>query len=180
MKNMREYRLNKYNAVISIWTRWDESYWTSFNIFVLVISLFVAGYAQIFGLHKILACITCSAGIIVSILWLYILNKKYINILWAEEVGKELEKKIFSYFTNRGCFTKGEDFNDFIKNNQFISPLQKKFTTQHSGYIASLIFPLTIIEFWSIMLGVTIGQIIVENSTILSLIKNFTNLIHLI
>ncbi|UCF12785.1 MAG: hypothetical protein JSW06_00630 [Thermoplasmatales archaeon] len=100
--------LRRYEILVNIWKRWDESYWTSFYIFILIIGLLFAGFAHIYDKTKLLALILCLAGILISSIWLFILHKKLTHIYLAEKEGRKLEKIIFDNESNQGlplgCF----------------------------------------------------------------------------
>ena len=153
-------RIEQYTSIISIWERWDESYWSSFNMFVLIITLLVAGFSQLVN-NKPIAAVVCLVGISMSISWLFILNRKFFIILIAESIGRTLETEI----KLQGCFLLSDYEKNKIKENTsniIFNKWQKSFAKKSSGLIASLIIPIIIIEFWSIILGIILGQFFLE------------------
>ena len=157
--------LQKYDILVSIWKRWDESYWTSFYVFVLVTGLLFAGYAQIYDREIIIACIISIAGIIISIIWIFILNRKLTHIYLAEKEGRKLEELIFvnkdiNQKLSLGCFraTKNPDrkfLSDMFKSRQIL-------TNVSSGLLVSLAIPIVIVLTWFAVFVVTYFMIIIE------------------
>jgi len=96
--------IQKYDVVISIWKRMDESYWTSFNMFLIIEGLLLAGYSQVIDIKNFskvfgYSIIYSVAGIVITMLWWYVFNKKMAFTYLAEDCARELEEKIF----NNGC-----------------------------------------------------------------------------
>ena len=77
--NKKNRELANYEIIISIWRRMDESYWTSVNIFILIIGLLLAGYSQIIDIAKQLLYVYCIAAILISLIWLFVLHKKRLS-----------------------------------------------------------------------------------------------------
>lgn len=148
--NDKDGKLRSYECIVSIWSRMDESYWTSVNVFILIVGLLLAGYSQIIGKSKPLSYVYCTAGILICLIWLFILHKKIAFIYIAEDIGRNLERAIYSDLQPGGFFTRskkiflnaGEDwFNEFFKR-------RKIFTKVSAAFLTSFILPAVIIAVW--------------------------------
>ena len=167
----RNEELKKYESIVSIWRRWDESYWTSFYVFIIVIGLLLAGYSQtVYNKFIGFPLVYCIVGIIITIIWLFILHRKLVHIYIAEYIGRNVEEKINSD-SKLGCFMASNEFKKRIKDKepQTKNELKKleeelegkfenriKYTKRSSGYLVSYIFPLIIIAIWILFLIVTL------------------------
>jgi uncharacterized LabA/DUF88 family protein len=173
--NEKNRKLKNYEIIISIWRRMDESYWTSVNIFILIIGLLLAGYSQIIDIANIakpLLYVYCIAAILISLIWLFVLHKKKAFVYLAEEVGRELEETMYSdlakverdlektkdsdlhkvgFFTrSKEIFKNGDEkmLNEFLKR-------RKIFTKVRSAFLMCFILPTVMIVIWICILIVT-------------------------
>jgi len=151
--------LKKYEQAINIWKRWDESYWNSFNIFILTISILFAAYSQVYN-QRIISLIITFSGIIISLIWFAILNRKYIHIVAGQLVAKNLEQGIYGNFIYSGCFSEIDKINDsdfivskYIHNNDGKKKWQLKASKISSkifssGFLSAFVFPILIALTW--------------------------------
>ena len=155
--NEKNSKLTKYEIIISIWRRMDESYWTSVNIFILMIGLLLAGYSQIIDIAKPLLYVYCIAAILISLFLLFVLHKKKAFTYIAEEIGRELEGTTYSDLDEGGFFTRSKKIfkNDDEKwLNEFFKK-GKIFTKFGSAFLVSFILPTGMIVLWIVILIVT-------------------------
>jgi len=150
-------KLTSYESVISIWKRMDESYWTSVNVFILIVGLLLAGYSQIIDKPKQLLYVYCIAGISICLIWLFVSHRKMAFTYIAEDVGRDLERTIYSDLQDGGFFTRSkkifkndddEWLNEFFKR-------RKIFTKIGSAFLMSFILPTVMIVIWIGILIVT-------------------------
>lgn len=144
--------IKKYDSIISIWKRWDESYWTSFYVYIIVIGLFLAGFSQTIGRINIVALFICILGFLMSIYWLFILHKKYAHIIIAETEGKKIERSVFSNSNVNGCFTSAEKFKKGeLPEISKIFGCRRFLTESSSGFVVSFIVPMTFLCIWFVL-----------------------------
>jgi hypothetical protein len=152
--------LKRYEILVTIWKRWDESYWTSFNIFVVVTGLLLAGFTQLGKNDDILKQIFCFAGITISILWLLTLNRKFVHLTCCEEEGRKLEKEIYKNTDKKfGVYTsikkfahpESEEDNKYKKEIQNILGFKKYLTGFSTGALMACVFPIVILIVWIIL-----------------------------
>ena len=167
-----ENNLNKYGYVISIWKRWDESYWTSFHMFLIVEGLLLAGYSQVIDIRDITkisnySIIYSLAGIAITILWLFVLHKKMAFTYLAEDVARELENSVFTDLQKGGPFQRSEyTFHGMGDNKKIdIDWLQGHFggrwiyTIFPSSTLIAFCIPFLIFEIWVITASIELGKI---------------------
>ena len=143
-------KLTSYESVISIWRRMDESYWTSVNVFILIVGLLLAGYSQIIGKPKQLLYVYCVAGILICLIWLFVSHRKMAFTYIAEDVGRDLERIIYSDLQDGGFFTRSEktfENGDGEWLNKFFNR-RKIFTNVGSAFLMSFILPTVMIVIW--------------------------------
>lgn len=130
--------------IILIWKRWDESYWISFNVFVIMTGLLLAGYSQVVKMKIIeLAVPYCVGGFFISLIWLIILCRKYALIIAAESEKEDLfDKRI------RTC-------KNLDNNKKLDKLIIRRFKKSSSGFYASVLFPILIMILWFVMLIIT-------------------------
>ena len=135
--------IQKYEATLSIWTRWDESYWTSFNIFILIIGVLFAALSQVYTKLPIVLLI-CISGLVVTINWIFVLQRKLVHIYVAQEIGKNLETQIFQGMKLGGSFTEIYKFKKTPKDSilkehykKWYKRCQMKFAEKSSGFFSA-------------------------------------------
>lgn len=157
--------LKKYEHIVTIWNRWDESYWTSFNYFLVINGLFfVALYtvlSKTFGsdYNFVLSVIFCIGGLASCLIWLFILNKKLTFIYLAEQLGRKIEEEKL-YPSNskiKGCFYGGhayktdkETYKDVYES---ITWFQKGFIKISSGLLTAFVLPFLFSVLWMFLLA---------------------------
>lgn len=152
-----ENNLKKYEQVISIWKRWDESYWTSVYVFILVLGLMFAGFSQIYDKSKIIALIFCITGVLISLIWMLILHKKLAHIYIAESEGRIFEMMLFSNTKFNGCFALNKKYSENqLPEISNIFKWRKILTEFSSGFLVSFVLPLIFIAIWSVIFLITL------------------------
>jgi hypothetical protein len=169
--------IKKYESIISIWTRWDESYWASFNYFLVINGLFFIAFYTIFSKtfgsdnsnsnnDIFLPLIICIGGLASCIIWLFILNKKLTFIYLAEFIGRkheewiyldsetqgENEKKIKGCFYGNNKFMNENEKETYKDIHQSIKWYQKGFTKKGSGMLTAFALPLLFSIIWASLL----------------------------
>ncbi len=158
--NKKNRELANYEIIISIWRRMDESYWTSVNIFILIIGLLLAGYSQIIDIKTIakpLLYVYCIAAILISLIWLFVLHRKKAFTYIVEEIGRELERTTYSDLAKGGFFMMSEEIfrkGDEKLLNKFFKK-RKIFTKVGSAVLVTFILPTGMIVIWIGILIVT-------------------------
>ena len=165
----RNEELKKYESINSIWRRYDESYWFSFHMFIIIMGLLLVGYSQVINtsiFSIFLSIIYCGAGMSISLIWLFVLHKKMAFTYIAEEVGRDLEDTIFPDFY-KGIFTRAKyTFHPFEKDEKEEKKWKEKrekflnshfdkrviFTQKSSSKLTAFYIPLILIAIWIIIL----------------------------
>ena len=157
--NEMDRKLTNYESIISIWRRTDESYWTSVNMFILIEGLLLAGYSQIIGRPKQLLCVYCIAGILIGLIWLFVLNRKMAFSYIAEEVGRDLEKTTYSDLKKGGFFMRSKKI--FFKKNMDKQWLKEYYNGREifarygSSWLMSIFLPIVMVVIWFVISIVT-------------------------
>lgn len=168
--NDREQELKKYENIISVWKRLDESYWSSVHMYIIIMGLLLAGFSQMIDKSTLLLFIYCCAGIIISLIWILILHKKMSNTYIAEEVARDLEEETFVGLEYRGVFTRTKYtyyHHDNSKEEKKWSKWRKEFLIGHFGKrqgltnissakLVSYYFPLFMWILWIVIFVVVI------------------------
>ena len=171
--NDKDRKLTNYESIISIWKRMDESYWTSVNVFILIVGLLLAGYSQIIEKPKPLLYVYCIAGILICLIWLFVSHKKMAFTYIAEDIGRQLEEIIYSdlkklpsgknfaggFFTmSKNIFDKDADKEIKDNSRQWLNDFfncRKVFTKVGSAKLMSFYLPIVMIVVWIGILVVT-------------------------
>ena len=135
----------KLKAYTNLFIHWDSNYWYAFYVFLLLQGSFIVAFTQIFLRETInnrlifLTYISIS-GCVLSIIWLFVMNRKMTYTYGAEE---ELKKKIPEIWIS----TKNKQIFSFKKPNTY-------FTFIPSSLLIRTVFPLLFFVFWLISLRI--------------------------
>lgn len=170
---------DSYSSTIDIWTRWDDSFWTSFNMFLLTVSILLVGFATVYQYSKIVPVLISIIGIVSSYFWLRILNRKYIHIILAQKIGRRRELQL----GNIGCFIYLELIREKLENHQDIkadigvSNWHQRFARGRSGKYTAIYFPLAIIVFWIFLFIISILRYFFTLDSFILFIKNIIHIL---
>lgn len=145
-----EGKLTRYGSIISIWRRLDETYGTSVNLFLFTTGLFLVGYSQLIEMNKGFLYRYCAAGILICLIWLFVLHRIVAQIYVVEDVGLDLEKEIFSDLNEGGFFTRSRKLV-INGDREWIDKTFKRrkiFTKVTSAFIMSYILPILLLVIW--------------------------------
>lgn len=174
--------LKKYEYIVSIWQRWDESYWTSFNYFLVINGLFFVAFYTVFNklfndnTDVFVSSIFCIFGFFSCIIWLYILNKKLTFIYLAECVGRKHEEKIYPDLEIKGCFygnsnyLKEKEKNNYKDVHETIKWYQKGFIKLGSGKLTACAIPILFCILWGVLFVYVLYSFNVNLSILASII----------
>ncbi len=87
-----------YSRLIDIWSHQDESFWTSYNIFLVMQGIIIVAIFQAYSVEKVghfIAVIIAVFGFLITIAWLYSGNRRKAAIRLTSQQARYLEKKIF-------------------------------------------------------------------------------------
>ena len=122
-----------------LYIHWDTNYWYSVYIFLILQGALIVAYTQILinsniinNELKYLEGIAIS-GVILTIVWIFILNKKFAFTYWSQEELKELSG-----------FNIWKNVNDTEKNIPYLASIP-------SSIFMNDVLPILFIAFWFIL-----------------------------
>jgi len=126
----------KLKTCSDLYIHWDTNYWYSVYIFLILQGALIVAYTQILvnpdviaNESKFLELIAIS-GVILAIVWIFLLNRKFSFTYWAQEELKTLSK--FKIWDNVGGLKKSILYLSFIP----------------SSFVMNYVLPIGFMMFW--------------------------------
>lgn len=136
---------DRLKAYTDLYIHWDSTYWYAFYVFLILQGSFIVAFTQVFINEKLpdrpnFLFIISMSGLALSLIWLFVMNRKMTYTLGAQEQLKTQVPMIYESAHNLQTFS-------WKKPRTYL-------TWMSSALLVHTVFPILFIAFWILSLSV--------------------------